>query len=392
MAQRHSQLVWIALYGMLVLMRIPSLLEGRLWAEDGFFLVDALRLPWWQALTTPHTGYVDVTASTIMVLAVHMADLEHVALVSVLAACLVQVCPAILLMTSSCAWLRPRWALIVALLLVLAPPMAEEIWLSPVTSQYHLMVCTALILAFDGSPSIFRYIVLAVAGLTGPGPVLIAPLFVLRAVLARSRQRIMQAAILSAGAVIEIIIFCGHPEPNRHLTIDGPLLASVIYVKHLILPFFGRWLAALAGADPQPLMAVIGGLSLGAMALKAQGREVRWLYASAVVMMVLSYYGVLGNKADLLDVRFGPRYYYAPQVLLGLTLLGVARTARPVGISHMAWALTGWLILVGGWQYFQIEPIMASGPSWRDQIVQWRTDHRAIQVWPATIQITLPLS
>jgi hypothetical protein len=390
MPQRRSQLVLIALFGMLVLLRIPSLLEGRLWAEDGLFLVDALRKPWWQALTTPHTGYIDVTASTAMLLATRVADLEHVALVSIVVALAVQVCPAILLATSSCAWLQPRWALILALLLVLAPPAAEEIWLSPVTSQYHLAVCAALILAFDGGSHVFRNLLLAVAGLSGPGPVLIAPLFAFRAVIDRSRQRMIQTTLLSTGALIEFVIFCSNPEPNRHLTIDPSLLASTIYVKHLILPFFGRWLAKLAGSDPQPLITLACILGLGVVVLKARGREVRWLYVAALTMMVLSYLGALGNKADLLKVYFGQRYYYAPQVLLGLTLLGVARTSQPVIVHRVTWVLVSWLLAIGAWQYFRINPTMATGPSWHDQVVLWRKDHRAMKVWPATMQIELP--
>ena len=129
------QILMIALFAGLVLGKMPSLLDGRLWAEDGLFLLDALRLPWWQALITPHTGYIDVVASGTMVVATHVADLEQVASISVLVACGVQVCPAILLIASRCDWLQPRWVLIVALLLVLLPPVSEEIWLSPVPAS-----------------------------------------------------------------------------------------------------------------------------------------------------------------------------------------------------------------------------------------------------------------
>ena len=139
----------IAVFAALVLLKIPGVLQGRLWAEDGLFLQDALQLPWWQALTTPHTGYIDLTASGAMLIAIHATDLEQVARVSVLIGLVIQLCPVVLLVTSRCAWLRPRWVLVTALLLLLTPPVAEEVWLSPVTSQYHLMVCTGLILAFE---------------------------------------------------------------------------------------------------------------------------------------------------------------------------------------------------------------------------------------------------
>jgi hypothetical protein len=90
----------IVVTALLILWKIPGLLQGRLWAEDGLFLLDALYLPWWRALVTPHTGYIDVLASGAMIIATHVTDLEHAALVSVGIALIVQICPVILLLTS----------------------------------------------------------------------------------------------------------------------------------------------------------------------------------------------------------------------------------------------------------------------------------------------------
>ena len=51
------------------------------------------------------------------------------------------------------------------------------------------------------------------AGLTGPGPALVAPFFIGRARFDRSRRRAVQAAVLSIGALVEIAVFW-HP-PGR---------------------------------------------------------------------------------------------------------------------------------------------------------------------------------
>ena len=91
-----------------------AIAQGRRWAEDGLFLLDALQRPWWQALATLRTGYIDAVASGAMLIATRLADLEHVALVSVLLALVIQLCPAMLLITSRCAWLQPRWVLAAA--------------------------------------------------------------------------------------------------------------------------------------------------------------------------------------------------------------------------------------------------------------------------------------
>lgn len=292
---------------------------------------------------------------------------------------------------------------VAGLLLILTPPIAEEIWLSPVTSQYHLMVCTGLILAFEvrtGPIGLLKILLLAFAGLTGPGPTLAAPLFVTRACIDRSWPRAIQAAVLSAGALIEIAVFCVHPEPGRHLGISASLLLHVIYVKHLLVPFLGPSLAVAAANGlgnvsvlaGWPFPVVVSLLALSGLiiaALMTRAREVQWLCAAALTMMLLSYFGALGGQANLLHIYFGARYYYAPQVLLGLTLLGVARTGPAIGRS-LAIVLVSWLLLVGTKSYRSISPEMARGPSWRDQVVLWRAEQgRPITLWPPTFQIHL---
>jgi hypothetical protein len=349
----------IAIFAALVLLKIPGVLAGRLWAEDCLFLQDALRLPWWQALATPHTGYIDLAASAAMLIATHVTDLEHVALASVAIALFVQLCPAVLLVTSGCDWLRPRWAMLAALLLVLTPPIG-----------------------------VFRLLLLAIAGLTGPGPALAAPLFVGRAYLERSLPRAMQAGVLSVGVLIEIAVFWTHPV-GRRLGISPSFLAHIIYVKHLLVPFFGPYVAdglsKMSLLEQFPLLPVISSLlALSALAwavLTTRSREVRWLCAMALTMIVLSHFGAIGGQ-DLLTVYPGGRYYYAPQVLLGLTLLGLARTGSVIWRSLATVAVT-WLLFVGIKECLLINPVMAQGPSWRDQVVQWRAQPgRPIIVWP----------
>lgn len=387
----RGRAILIFAFATLVLLKIPGVLQGRLWAEDGLFLKDALQMPWWQALTTPHTGYIDVTASGAMLIATRVAALEHVAFFSVLVALIIQLCPAVLLVTSRCAWLRPRWVLVTALLLVLTPPIAEEVWLSPVTSQYHLMVCAGLILAFEvrsGPVGVLQLLLLAVAGLTGPGPALAAPLFITRAWIDRSRPRTIQAAVLSVGALIEIAVYCTHPV-GRHLGISPSFLLSVIYVKHLLIPFFGSFVAdGLSKASllrQWPLLpatvALLGLCSLALAFATTRAREVRWLCAVTLTMMVLSYFGAIGGQ-DLLTIYPGGRYYYAPQILLGLTLLGFARTGPLFG-RMLATGVVSWLLLVGIRDYRSVNAVMAHGPSWRDQVTSWRIEPgRPITLWP----------
>jgi hypothetical protein len=86
-------------FAALLACRIPGVLQGRFWAEEGEFFLDALRLPWFAALTTPHTGYLNLVASIAMQLAARL-PLEFAPLASCAVALILQTLPAILLVTS----------------------------------------------------------------------------------------------------------------------------------------------------------------------------------------------------------------------------------------------------------------------------------------------------
>jgi len=218
---------------------------------------------------------------------------------------------------------------------------------------------------------------------------LATPLFLLRATIERSWQRVLQAIILTVGTLIEIRTSLLYYEPTRHLEIGPLVLGKIIYLKHVTLPFFGSYAANMLFALA-PLVVLLLFVGLAGAVIRARGREVRWLFATCMIMMVLSYIGSLGPKEDLLNLLSGQRYYYAPQVLLGLTLLGIACTGRPVVLRKLVVGLVSWMLLVGGWQYRQVNPAMAKGPSWSEQIEQWRTDpSKPIMVWPPSIRIRL---
>jgi hypothetical protein len=391
-------------FAALLACRIPGVLQGRFWAEEGEFFLDALRLPWFAALTTPHTGYLNLVASIAMQLAARL-PLEFAPLASCAVALILQTLPAILLVTSRISWLQQRWPLVLALLLLATPPLSEEVWINPMTIQYHLMLCVGLILAEAprrGVIGVLQAIVLVIAPLAGPGNSFAIPLFALRAWLDRSRARAWQTLLLSVGTVIQLGFLATHPAPARHLGIEVPLLLAVVCVKHVLVPLLGRHeavdlanrLPPIFAAGGVPLLPVyatlLAGAGFAAVVWYGGNRESRWLAAAGGAMMVLSYFGVVGGQANLLGAHFGTRYALAPQSLFELALLGVASTAPTSGLRSVAGLIVLWLVFVGVHEYFWVSPAMAHGPSWRAQVTEWRSTHQPIHLWPPSFVIRLP--
>ena len=382
--------------------------HGRLWAEEGrVFLAGAWTLPWYEALTMVQVGYMILPASGAMTLAVHLVPLEYVPLVTVLVALLLQVVPAALLTVSGIPWLRDWRILALALLIITIPPFAEEVWLNTITSQFHIILAVALILASvpgSGWVAWFQGLILLLAPLTGPGGGMLLPLFVLRGLVNRSAPRLNQGLLMLPGALIQLFIVLTHPEPSRAVGANLPIVLAAITGKQILLPLLGttessllsQSLYGMFAAGQVPVLAVLAPVAVfGALGLavwRGRNAETRWLFAAAMVIMAVSYFAAStpGSPLYLLLVGFGNRYYFAPAALTGLVLLGVAATAQGA-IRYAAMVMVAWLLVVGLVCYPHVAPGMAHGPDWRTEVEAWRADPtRPIAIWPDGWFVKLP--
>lgn len=388
----------LAGFAVLVAARLPLVwLRGRFWGEEGaVYFHNAWNLPWPDALFAVHTGYLNLSASIATLLAVHLVPLAAAPWVSTGFAWLIQLCPAALLLTGQVPWLRERWTQALALLLLL-PVASSEVWLNSITSQFHLGLCACLILALptcNGPTGAFRFGLLALGPLSGPASVFTTPLFVLRALMDRSRVRALQAGVLAVGSVAQMAMVFLHPEPARALGIGPRLLGLVVYVKHVLLPllgadataaFTGDIIARVQGGE-MPwggfAIAVAASVAMALAAWSTRRPEIRWMLAGGAWVMVLSYVGALGPHLNLLGASYGDRYDYIPAVLFGLVLLGCALCA-PVWVRPACAMLVLWIVVVALREYVVTDTLMGRGPAWSGEVARWRADPAyRVQFWP----------
>jgi hypothetical protein len=304
------------------------------------------------------------------------------------------VLPGVLLATSNVPWLKTPLSLTLALLLVALPPGSEEVWLNSITSQYVLMLCAALVLMFEparGPVRFLHYGVLILAPLTGPGGVIMAPLFALRACLDRSRLRLWQAVIIGIPALLQGYVIIVHMPNGRIHEFNIALLAAVFYVKNLLVPFggprAGHWAETIRTAIQQghyPLRCLfIPWMVVGGLAIAVRQRpELCWALLAALVSITVCTIGAVGQtQIDLLNYGAGNRYYYVSWVLFGLILLGLAH--EPTWIRFPASVLMLGILLVGVRCYWVTMPDMTSGPQWSQQVAAWRQGAPLVQGWGA---------
>jgi len=399
----------VAAYAALILSRLPNVfIKGRFWAEEGaVYFFRAWREPWPDALVWVHTGYLNLTASASAVLARYLVPLPDAPFVTSTISLLVQLLPAILLCVSGIRWLRHPLALWCAMLLLAAPPFAGEVWLNTITSQFHLTLAAAIILASEvrsGSAGVLQNAVLLWTPLSSPGSVALAPLFVLRALADRSRGHATQAGLMSIGAVVQALVLLRHPVAGRDHGL-GPIgLVCVFYVKNIITPLLGESAALGRGRQMEaaflhhtpvffPVVITVAALGLAAIAAwRSRDRAIIYLFSAAVVVAFVSYAAALtlGHPFYMLRPGFGARYAYVPNVLLSLALFGLAISGTRL-VRPMAALLCVAILFTGARWYYDVAPAMANGPAWSVEVRKLAAAPDArLQLWPPWFSMYLP--
>lgn len=402
------RLALVIAFTALVCARLPDVSQhGRFWAEEGrLFYYRASTMPWHEALLAPFAGYLNLSASAAAIIARYTVPVEYAPWVTTGLGLLAQCCPAVILVTSSDVWLRSRLVLVGGLLIIATAPLCEEIWLQTIGAQFHLTLCCALILALDAPKAgrrWFRYVLLFLGPLSGPSAIALIPLFLVKSVIEKEWARLSQCIVIIAGGLIQLVGFYGH-EAGRSYGIAPTILVCVIFIKHLVVPLAGKEIASnesfkireLIAVHRYPVWQVF--ITAGAFALLAatltfkRAKPAIWLFTSACVLAIISYYGAINGGQRLLLIGNDERYSFVPEVLVALSLLNVAGSARPHFFSNsypngiVAWlsrAIVVWLIAVGCQDVASPISGSAHGPNWRHEIELWRRDHtHKIAIWP----------
>jgi hypothetical protein len=396
-----------SLYVWLVCARLPNVIhQGRFWAEEGrVFYLQAIQMPWYQALFHSYYGYTNLAANLAGVLAYHLVPLKAAPYVSTTVAIVFQSVPAMILCLSGQDWLKNKLVLSGALLMLLVVPESQEIWMSSLGSQVFLTVGVGLILGLQTEPAlakrIFYHLVLILGPLSGPGSAFIWPFFIAKTVIEKSRARAWQCASLTIGVCAQLGLF--YQQSERTLTFDAPLYFNVVYVKHLLVPFAGRFESnelcvqlhnlAVSGHLPEwTALAVISvACTLVAASVTCPKREALWFALMGVTVSVMSFLGALALcKMPMLDLESGNRYTYASQIFFEMSLMLIACTAQFRWIRVTALIAFAWLLVVGAHEYFYSSPMFAQGPSWRSEVRLWQADpNHALKLWPQGWELKL---
>jgi glutaredoxin len=193
--------------------------------------------------------------------------------------------------------------------------------------------------------------------------------------------------------------------------LDLPVLAHAILAKDVLLPFVGRaWTEqimaplakSLAAHEPTSFAAVIVVVWAGLLAfavIKSRQWQPRLLFCLGLYLVFVSFTAsVEASRADWqlthASALGAGRYYYLPNVFLGLALLMAAGpgSALPVRFRRTALVLVVWMLAVGSNEFFRSDarPLFFTGTDWKRQVTAWRLgETRELTIWPAPWKIAL---
>lgn len=399
-------------YAAVIAARGPRIvLEGRLYAEEALAVGLSRVLDAMTFLLHEGGGYYNGICNLATFAAGRLVPLEHAPRITVAVALAVQVLPAaVLLYAHIPAFRRPLFRVLAAFVPLLYLPSAD-VWLTSLTSHYHLVITAGLLLvARTPRGRAGRWCsraALFVAAISGPLSLLLLPFFVLTAWRERDRERWAQIATLLAGAGVQVLVLALAEQVwERHLAVDLQPLPYALFVKGVMYPLAGHAFTvehsstlARAIREHQPVgLPVLVCLATFAAAIAAAAasrrREAVQLVLAGLGLAVVGYAGSLfAHQRDfLVDHVVGhvhARYYYGPMVLFWLGLLAAAAplSRLPRAARAVLLGLLLWLSAVGGYHYVksvEMFPWAFTGPRWSAEIARWRADpDHMVRIWPA---------
>lgn len=339
-----APLVLAACALILCLRRAGAVTNPQFWAEDANLFENAYRLGW-HALALPFAGYLHSALRAIAQLAV-MVDPARAPGIFVACSFAVTLYVAGLALSPRCP--LPRFCGAAALAVVLVPD-TFEVLLTLVNLQWVIGAGMVLLLILGDAQGPWQgahdLAAAALMGLTGPFCIVLAPLFVARAVARRTRASSLLAAVVIACVLVQGWFLLGSPpladavsrfEPQNVLPAVGRRVGGSLLVGVLLSPDTDLYVATLVGVG------TLLGVAYLAFASGPRRLERALLGFAFLFLLAAAVYRLRHKFGEAFIPGSASRYFYVPQLAAMWLLLAAADLggrARRIAPALLAWAV-----------------------------------------------------
>lgn len=397
-----------------IFLRAPELvLRPRFWAEEAtcYFKYAYLESFWRAALMIPmgEGGYYSLSANLPSLLASRLLPIEQAPTLTTTFAFLVHLTPIFLIgYGSSLLWDTPLKKILAVGVYLFAPMHPEEAWMNSINSMSYLGMVSLVILA-ENTAKLSKMMfslqlgALFFNGLSAVYTNFLAPAFLVKWLLFRTRRNFSQLAVVVAASaiqtsvVIAIALSGGMPEKKFGESVHAVRVATGIIEQIVLKSFIGpheayEWAKrfGLRELYDKPTIATgtelfvwIPLLAIPSVLLLLSRHPLRWVLLTAFIFeSVLASVGALGGGAE-------SRYAMVPQFTLFLLLLSILWSQRSTwpgrivqlvvltAIPYSFYAAALDRRTFSQFEYHQGAPV------WAKQVARWKADpNYPIKIWP----------
>lgn len=395
--------------------------EGRFWMEEGTFFFERIcPRSFLGGFFYIHEGRLELPANTLVNLS-RFVGLRYAPLVTTYGSLILQTLPILLLIAQRRRLGLGFFACASIIALSACLPQANEVWANTINLHFHFSLLVALILMLPTDQSKpWRWTLrggVLLAGLSGAPANVLAPLFVWRAWREKNRERSIQAAILCATALLQLILQATATGVSpRQYSVNFELYGLIVATQQFFVPLLGlghttdllmtlrRGHGSEFAALPLILAAIVGYAFLWTVVWRRR-RDLAYGLGAAMLLVGLA---LITRRNDLADMTYhlrGLRYFFAPNMLL--VIVTACLCSRPPGEENtppavrpiqrgLAIPLATWALYTGLLLNFAMPPQFASGPPWREQIDALEASPPKpgevvrLDIWPTGVKMTLP--
>lgn len=326
---------------LIIIIRCPELfINPRLFAEEGpFYFSNAFHYSntnqWYKGLTYISIGYFSLWPNIATTIAANFFTLEKAPLVTTLFAFVIQIAPIWIVLFGFSDFWETKIQKLLLVLIILFVPISVELWLTTITSQFTFGLIAFLILhsKIESKKWIYRTL-LIIGGLTGILTCLLTPFFILRGYFNKSKERRIQAIILTICTLFQLFIVYNNtiqrpPISNLilHNIIWAPIAQSLGYLVlgyHGSSIFYTLYKFAITNHFFFLFSSLIIVTNLIVFAILIKYSKIKNLdkftfLGSYFTILYISLIGALDD--NYIQIGVGSRYFFIPNIILATFLL-----------------------------------------------------------------------
>jgi len=368
---------------LLISIREPALLlHPRLWAEEGcIFYQFARHHSLHDIFITAHVGYLTLFNSIVSTIQAKIFSVENAAIVSTYMGFLIQlVAVYIVIFTKHKFWDKPvkKIIYIFSLIVVSAP----ELWLNTTNSHFIFGLITFLIMIVPADElskfqKYFFRLLLVIGVLTGPASLFFTPIFLFKAYKEKSKEKYIQAGIVTICACIQSIailyaIFFNNTyhrlsTHNYSKTIAHFFIDNFSMIPHVSVSYLDgvRFYVGLVFGVLMTLLYVY---------LLFKNRKDTDYLISLISLLIVGTFSTLGS----LNMTGSPRYVYIPSSIFILIIISESFKADVLNVKlKQITSLVLILCLTANIIYYwrsMRNVYKDTYPKWADEVAKWRAD------------------